>query len=106
MSSSRPSARWISTATTTCTWPSGCSPSPTKLAQRIRDEPQGVILAMPCRVAAIPGGAGHIGRAIAQKLADRGVLIAVLDKSVAAGQALMSELQAPQPTDHRFIKTD
>lgn len=72
----------------------------------MRDEPQGIILAMTCRVAAITGGAGHIGRAIAHKLADRGVLIAVLDKSVATGQALMSELQARHPAGHRFIEAD
>lgn len=57
-------------------------------------------------VAAITGGAGHIGQAIARKLADRGVLIAVLDKSAPAGQAFAAELETLHPGGHRFIEAD
>ncbi len=57
-------------------------------------------------VAAITGGAGHIGRAIARKLAGRGVLIAVLDKSAEAGQAFAAELEAAHPGGHRFVAAD
>jgi len=57
-------------------------------------------------VAAITGGAGHIGQAIARKLAVRGVLIAVLDKSAPAGQAFAAELEALHPGGHRFIEAD
>ena len=58
------------------------------------------------RVAAITGGAGHIGRAIARKLASRGVLIAVLDKSVETGKDFAAELEAAFPGGHSFIETD
>lgn len=58
------------------------------------------------RIAAITGGAGHIGRAIAHKLAGRGVTIAVLDKSVQSGEALAAELQAQHGEGHRFIEAD
>lgn len=57
-------------------------------------------------VAAITGGAGHIGQAIARKLAGRGVLIAVLDKNADAGRAFAAELEAAHPGDHRFIDAD
>jgi len=57
-------------------------------------------------VAGITGGAGHIGRAIARKLAGRGVLIAVLDKSVGAGRAFAAELELEHPGGHRFIEAD
>jgi NAD(P)-dependent dehydrogenase (short-subunit alcohol dehydrogenase family) len=57
-------------------------------------------------VAAITGGAGHIGQAIARKLASRGVLIAVLDKNADAGRAFAAELEAAHPGDHRFIDAD
>lgn len=57
-------------------------------------------------VAAITGGAGHIGRAIAQKLASRGVDIAVLDKSAESGLAFAAELQAQHGGGHRFIEAD
>ncbi|MCW5221423.1 SDR family oxidoreductase [Verminephrobacter aporrectodeae subsp. tuberculatae] len=57
-------------------------------------------------VAAITGGAGHIGRAIARKLASRGLRIAILDKNLQAGQAFAAELQALHPGDHRFIDAD
>ena len=58
------------------------------------------------RVAAITGGAGHIGRAIARKLASRGVLIAVLDKSLEIGKDFVAELEAEFPGGHVFIETD
>lgn len=57
-------------------------------------------------VAAITGGAGHIGQAIARKLAGRGVLIAVLDKNADAGRAFAAELEAAHTGDHRFIDAD
>ena len=58
------------------------------------------------RVAAITGGAGHIGKAIARKLASRGVLIAVLDKSLESGNDFAAELEAAHPGGHTFIETD
>jgi NAD(P)-dependent dehydrogenase (short-subunit alcohol dehydrogenase family) len=61
---------------------------------------------MTKHVAAITGGAGHIGRAIAHKLAGRGVLIAVLDKSVEGGEAFAAELNAQYGAGHRFIQAD
>lgn len=57
-------------------------------------------------VAAITGGAGHIGRAIARKLAGRGVQIAVLDKRESTGQAFVTELEAQHPGGHRFVEID
>lgn len=57
-------------------------------------------------VAAITGGVGHIGRAIARKLAGRGVLIAVLDKNADAGRAFATELETADPGGHRFIDAD
>jgi NAD(P)-dependent dehydrogenase (short-subunit alcohol dehydrogenase family) len=57
-------------------------------------------------VAAITGGAGHIGRAIALKLAGRGVRIVVLDKSSDSGRAFTAELKAQHPGDHRFLEVD
>ena len=54
-------------------------------------------------VAAITGGAGHIGQAIARKLAGRGVLIAVLDKSAPAGQAFAAELEALHPVSYTHL---
>jgi NAD(P)-dependent dehydrogenase (short-subunit alcohol dehydrogenase family) len=61
---------------------------------------------MTQNVAAITGGAGHIGRAIARKLASRGILIAVLDKLESTGQAFITELEALHPGGHRFIDID
>lgn len=57
-------------------------------------------------VAAITGGAGHIGRAIAHKLAKRSVSIAILDKNVDSGQAFAFELQAQHGGDHCFVEAD
>jgi NAD(P)-dependent dehydrogenase (short-subunit alcohol dehydrogenase family) len=53
-------------------------------------------------VAAITGGAGHLGRAMAQRLAQRGVRIAVLDKNAQAGDAFAKELGE----GHSFIMAD
>lgn len=61
---------------------------------------------MTRHVAAITGGAGHIGRAIARKLAGRGVLIAVLDKSIESGPVFAAELEEQHPGGHRFIEAD
>jgi NAD(P)-dependent dehydrogenase (short-subunit alcohol dehydrogenase family) len=61
---------------------------------------------MTQRTAAITGGAGHLGRAIALKLAARGVHVAVLDKNAAAGQAFAAELQKQHGGGHRFIAAD
>ena len=61
---------------------------------------------MTQRVAAITGGAGHLGRAFANKLAGRGVSIAVLDKNADAGNAFAAELQATHGGQHRFIDAD
>lgn len=61
---------------------------------------------MTRHVAAITGGAGHIGQAIARKLAGRGVLIAVLDKNADAGRRFAAELEAAHPCGHRFIDAD
>jgi NAD(P)-dependent dehydrogenase (short-subunit alcohol dehydrogenase family) len=61
---------------------------------------------MTSRVAAITGGAGHIGRAIANKLANRGVLVAVLDKNAESGRAFADELKAQHGGTHRFIEAD
>lgn len=57
-------------------------------------------------VAAITGGAGHIGRAISHKLAARGVVIATLDKNAEAGEAFAAELKAQYGGNHRFIPAD
>ena len=61
---------------------------------------------MTHKVAAITGGAGHIGRAIARKLAGRGVQIAVLDKIESTGEAFITELEVLHPGGHRFIAID
>lgn len=61
---------------------------------------------MTSPVAAITGGAGHIGRAIATRLATRGVRIAVLDKNVEAGRAFVAELETQYPGGHRFVEAD
>lgn len=53
-------------------------------------------------VAAITGGAGHLGKAFARKLAARGVRVAILDKNASAGKAFATELGG----QHRFIETD
>lgn len=61
---------------------------------------------MTRHVVAITGGAGHIGRAIAHKLAKRGILIAVLDKNAESGQAFVAELKDQYAGDHRYIEID
>lgn len=61
---------------------------------------------MTRRVAAITGGAGHIGRTIASKLADRGVDIVVLDKDAISGSSLVAELTDRFGGLHRFIAVD
>lgn len=61
---------------------------------------------MTARVAAITGGAGHLGRAFAHRLASRGVRIAVLDKDAATGAALLQELAARHGGDHHHIGVD
>lgn len=56
-------------------------------------------------VAAITGGAGHIGQAIAHTLAARGVHIAVIDKDAALGNKFVSEL-SKHGGKHSFIEAD
>jgi NAD(P)-dependent dehydrogenase (short-subunit alcohol dehydrogenase family) len=58
------------------------------------------------RVAAITGGAGHLGRAFAHKLARRGVSIVLLDKNAVAGAALVTELQTQYGGRYCFIEAD
>lgn len=58
------------------------------------------------RVAAITGGAGHLGSAIAHKLASRGVHIAILDKSEDHGRRLEADLRARHGGEHKFIAAD
>lgn len=58
------------------------------------------------RVAAITGGAGHLGGAFAHKLAARGVSIAILDKNAEAGRALANRLEQEHGGMHRFIDAD
>lgn len=58
---------------------------------------------MKSKVAAITGGAGHLGRAMARKLASRGVRIAVVDKDEATGAPFVAELEHDYPLGHRFI---
>jgi NAD(P)-dependent dehydrogenase (short-subunit alcohol dehydrogenase family) len=57
-------------------------------------------------VAAITGGAGHLGQAYAQRLAQRGVDIAVLDKNAQAGEAFAAKLTQAHGGNHRFIMAD
>jgi NAD(P)-dependent dehydrogenase (short-subunit alcohol dehydrogenase family) len=61
---------------------------------------------MTQRMAAITGGAGHLGRSIALKLAARGVQVAVLDKNAEAGRAFAAELTQKHGSGHRFIAAD
>ena len=61
---------------------------------------------MSPRAAAITGGAGHLGRAFGQKLAARGVDVAVLDKDAAAGQAFARSLRQQHGGSHTFIEVD
>jgi len=57
-------------------------------------------------VAAITGGAGHLGRAFGHKLAARGVQIVVLDKDAQAGEAFVTELKKTYGAKHCFISAD
>ncbi len=57
-------------------------------------------------VAAITGGAGHLGQAISHKLAARGVSVAILDKDSKAGEAFAAELVKTYGGEHKFISTD
>lgn len=61
---------------------------------------------MSPRVAAITGGAGHLGRAFGHKLAARGVDVAVLDKDTAAGRAFAESLRQQHGGSHAFIEVD
>jgi NAD(P)-dependent dehydrogenase (short-subunit alcohol dehydrogenase family) len=61
---------------------------------------------MTAYTAAITGGAGHIGRAIAHKLADRGVDVAILDKDGVAGRSFANELKTQYGGRHCFVETD
>ena len=61
---------------------------------------------MTTRVAAITGGAGHLGRAFAHRLASRGVFVAILDKDAAGGTAFAAELVRQHGGDHRFLAAD
>jgi len=57
-------------------------------------------------VAAITGGAGHLGQAIAHKLAARGVTLAILDKNTEAGNGFVAELKKSCGGEHLFINAD
>ncbi len=57
-------------------------------------------------VAAITGGAGHLGQSFAHKLAARGVDVAVLDKNAASGEAFAAELVKTYGGKHSFIEAD
>ena len=57
-------------------------------------------------VAAITGGAGHLGSAIAHALAARGVKIAVLDKDTKLAEKLVADLTAQHGDGHYFIPAD
>jgi len=61
---------------------------------------------MTQRIAAITGGSGHLGRAIALRLAARGVAVAVIDKNAEAGRAFAAELAQKHGSGHRFIGAD
>lgn len=57
-------------------------------------------------VAAVTGGAGHIGQAIGQALAKRGVQVAVIDKDASAGKAFAATLKKNHGGTHAFIAAD
>jgi NAD(P)-dependent dehydrogenase (short-subunit alcohol dehydrogenase family) len=57
-------------------------------------------------VAIITGGAGHIGRAVGRKLAERGVHVAVLDKSKDQGMAFAAELSSQSGIACAFLDAD
>jgi NAD(P)-dependent dehydrogenase (short-subunit alcohol dehydrogenase family) len=57
-------------------------------------------------VAAITGGAGHLGQAFAQRLAARGVNVALIDKNAKAGETFAAALVKAHGGDHRCIAAD
>ncbi|MFO0388296.1 MAG: SDR family oxidoreductase [Alphaproteobacteria bacterium] len=57
-------------------------------------------------VAAITGGAGHLGQAVSQKLAARGVQVIVLDKNAQAGKDFAAALVKQYGGTHCFIEAD
>lgn len=57
-------------------------------------------------VAIITGGAGHIGRAISDTLARRGVTIVALDKNAQAGKQAVAGLSKAHGGDHLFLDAD
>ena len=57
-------------------------------------------------VAAITGGAGHIGRAVGEKLAAKGINIAVLDKDSAGAEAFCKKLMDDYGVKAAFIDVD
>lgn len=61
---------------------------------------------MTAYVAAITGGAGHLGQAMAHKLAARGVCVAIVDKNAAAGEAFAATLQKEYGGGHGVIAVD
>lgn len=58
------------------------------------------------RVAAITGGAGHLGQAFANKIAQRGVSIVIIDKNSKAGEDFCAELKKNHGVDSFFIEAD
>lgn len=61
---------------------------------------------MTRRVAAITGGAGHLGRAFARRLAARDVDVIVLDKDSVSGTALAASLREAHGGHHVFLPVD
>jgi NAD(P)-dependent dehydrogenase (short-subunit alcohol dehydrogenase family) len=57
-------------------------------------------------VAVVTGGAGHIGRAVGRKLAERGAHVAVLDKDAEKGKAFAARLAADTGTASAFLDAD
>lgn len=56
--------------------------------------------------AIITGGAGHLGRAIAELLAARGVRVAILDKNIEAGEDYAKDLSKRTNAEHVFIEAN
>ena len=61
---------------------------------------------MSSRVALITGGAGHIGRATAIKLAKRGVGVAIIDKDEEASTAFADDLRKNYAVDAAWLSVD
>ncbi len=57
-------------------------------------------------VAAITGGAGHLGQAVGHRLAERGVDVIVLDKNAQAGNDFAASLVKQYGGKHCFIEAD